>query len=336
MGFRLCEPVNTDCGTFVQSIKTNLEALQARIENACSVAGRDPREVTLIAVSKTKPSSAVREAAGLGLIHFGENYLDEAIEKIADSADLNLTWHFIGRIQSNKTRTIAEQFDWVHTLDRFKIARRLNEQCPAGKQLNVLLQINIDNDPAKAGVIAEEADRLLAEISTLPALRPRGLMTILAQQADPVASYQSMAQLSARLAQQLSARQQQDWGTIDRGAGEDGDPFGPCAQVDCDGERQSASDGRSARGTGRSWGNDHRAAVGALPASQRVTVRLGPPESRYAAHGSFSGRWFPLDRRPPAGLAPTLESGLAHVAECRPVSVNVLARRQLAANIPRK
>ncbi len=205
----------------MQSIKTNLDALQARIKKACSVAGRNPREVTLIAVSKTKPSSSVREAAGLGLVHFGENYLDEALAKISDSADLNLTWHFIGRIQSNKTRTIAEQFDWVHTLDRFKIARRLNEQCPAGKQLNVLLQINIDNDPAKAGVTADNAEELLAEISKLPALRPRGLMTILSQQADPVASYQSMAQLSARLAQQLSARQQQDWGTLSMGMSAD-------------------------------------------------------------------------------------------------------------------
>ena len=201
----------------MQSIKTNLDALQARMEKACSVADRDPRDVTLIAVSKTKPSSAVREAAGLGLIHFGENYLDEAITKISDSADLNLTWHFIGRIQSNKTRIIAEQFDWVHTLDRFKIARRLNEQCPAGKQLNVLLQINIDKDPAKAGVTADEAGQLLAEISSLTALRPRGLMTILSQQADPVASYQSMAQLSARLAEQLSASQLKDWGALSMG-----------------------------------------------------------------------------------------------------------------------
>jgi PLP dependent protein len=205
----------------VQSIKTNLDVLQKRIEKACSVAGRDPREVTLIAVSKTKPSSAVREAARLGLIHFGENYLDEASEKITTCADLNLTWHFIGRIQSNKTRTIAEQFDWVHTLDRFKIARRLNEQCPAGKQLNVLVQINIDNDPAKAGVTTDAADQLLAEICRLPALRPRGLMTILSQQADPVASYQSMAQLSARLVEQLSASQLKDWGTLSMGMSAD-------------------------------------------------------------------------------------------------------------------
>ena len=205
----------------MQSIKTNLEALQARIINACSAADRDPAQITLIAVSKTKPSSQVREAAGLGLVHFGENYLDEAVTKICDCADLNLIWHFIGRIQSNKTRTIAEQFDWVHTLDRSKIARRLNEQCPAGKQLNVLLQINIDNDPAKAGVNADEAAQLLDEVIRLPALRARGLMTILSQQADPVASYQSMAQLSARLAHQLSDNQQQDWGTLSMGMSAD-------------------------------------------------------------------------------------------------------------------
>ena len=205
----------------MQSIKANLDTVQARITAACIVADRKPETVTLIAVSKTKPSSLVRAAAELGLEHFGENYLEEAVGKISETADLNLTWHFIGRIQSNKTRTIAEQFDWVHTLDRSKIARRLNEQCPAGKRLNVLLQINIDNDPAKAGVSADDAGQLLVELSRLPALRPRGLMTILSQQTDPGASYQSMAQLSARLATQLSGAQLHDWGTLSMGMSAD-------------------------------------------------------------------------------------------------------------------
>ncbi|XOV83741.1 MAG: YggS family pyridoxal phosphate-dependent enzyme [bacterium] len=205
----------------MQSIKTNLDALQARINQACAAADRDPQEITLIGVSKTQPSGLVRQAAALGLRHFGENYLDEAESKIADCADLKLIWHFIGRIQSNKTRTIAAQFDWVHTLDRSKIARRLNDQSPPGKQLNVLLQINIDNDPAKAGVSAEQAGQLLAEVCTLPALRPRGLMTILSQQADPVASYHSMAQLSAELAAQVPGEQQHDWGTLSMGMSAD-------------------------------------------------------------------------------------------------------------------
>lgn len=201
----------------MQSIETNLKALNERIVQACRNADRPREDVTLIAVSKTKPTSQVRAAANLGITHFGENYLDEAVNKIADTADLSLTWHFIGRIQSNKTRTIAEQFDWVHTVDRSKIARRLNAQCPAGKQLNVLVQINIDDDPAKAGVDPAQAQTLIEEIVALPALRLRGLMTILSQQADPGASYQSMAQLSARLAKQLSIADQQDWGTLSMG-----------------------------------------------------------------------------------------------------------------------
>jgi hypothetical protein len=201
----------------VQSIESNLKALNERISQACRNADRPRGDVTLIAVSKTKPSSQVRAAAKLGITHFGENYLDEAVNKIADTADLQLTWHFIGRIQSNKTRIIAEQFDWVHTVDRSKIAQRLNAQCPAGKQLNVLIQINIDDDPAKGGVNPAQAQPLIEEIVALPALRLRGLMTILSQQADPGASYQSMAQLSAQLGKQLSPADQQDWGTLSMG-----------------------------------------------------------------------------------------------------------------------
>jgi pyridoxal phosphate enzyme (YggS family) len=201
----------------VQSIESNLEALNERITQACRNADRPREDVTLIAVSKTKPSSQVRAAAKLGITHFGENYLDEAVNKIADTADLQLTWHFIGRIQSNKTRIIAEQFDWVHTVDRSKIAQRLNAQCPAAKQLNVLIQINIDDDPAKGGVNPAQAQPLIEEIVALPALRLRGLMTILSQQADPGVSYQSMTQLSAQLGKQLSPADQQDWGTLSMG-----------------------------------------------------------------------------------------------------------------------
>jgi PLP dependent protein len=201
----------------VQNIQSNLVALNARIDAACEAAGRTRESVTLIGVSKTKPASDVRTAAGLGLREFGENYLDEAIAKIDATQDLDLIWHYIGRIQSNKTKDIATHFDWVHTVDRNKIAQRLNNQCPKDKILNVLLQINIDADPAKGGVPANAAADLLATIVKLPHLRPRGLMTILSQTSDPGAGYNSMAQLFADLSQSLDADSSRSWDTLSMG-----------------------------------------------------------------------------------------------------------------------
>ena len=138
--------MSTQQSSIERNIQGNLVVLERRISDACAAAERARGSVTLIGVSKTKPLSAVREAAALGIRQLGENYLDEAIGKIQATQDLDLTWHFIGRIQSNKTKDIAENFDWVQTVDRIKIARRLHNQCPAGKRLNVLIQINIDED----------------------------------------------------------------------------------------------------------------------------------------------------------------------------------------------
>jgi pyridoxal phosphate enzyme (YggS family) len=198
-------------------IQRNLVVLEQRIQAACAALGRDPGSVTLIGVSKTKPLRYVRQAAALGIQHLGENYLDEAIDKIRASEDLDLTWHYIGRIQSNKTKDIAENFHWVHTVDRIKVARRLHNQCPPGKRLNVLLQINIDNDPAKAGVVAADAWPLLREILALTNLRPRGLMTILAQKADPGASYDLMAQLFSTLRDRLDDEVASHWDSLSMG-----------------------------------------------------------------------------------------------------------------------
>ncbi len=201
----------------MQNIASNLETLEHRIAVACKAAGRARDSVTLIAVSKTKPAADVHAAAALGLTQFGENYLDEALVKIQTSADLDLTWHYIGRIQSNKTKDIAASFDWVHTVDREKVARRLNEQCPATKQLQVLIQVNIDADPAKGGVMREAVPTLLREIQQLPRLVLRGLMTILAADSDPGASYQSMAQLFADLEPQLDPSARAHWDTLSMG-----------------------------------------------------------------------------------------------------------------------
>ena len=201
----------------MDSIAQNLQRLRGRIEAACGSANRSPESVTLIGVSKTKPAAAVREAAGLGLTQFGENYLDEALDKINDTRDLALEWHYIGRIQSNKTRQIAAAFQWVHTIDRAKIAQRLQLQCAQDKQLNVLMQVNIDDDPAKGGVSADQAPALLEFIATQPNLRLRGLMTILASGGDARASYESVAQLAASLAQRLDTRQRADWDVLSMG-----------------------------------------------------------------------------------------------------------------------
>lgn len=197
------------------NIAGNLDALRERIAAACRACGRDPSEITLIGVSKTKPAADVVAAADLGLTEFGENYVDEAVPKIEQIADPALTWHFIGRIQSNKTRAIATHFDWVHTLDRAKIARRLNEHRAGRKPLAVLIQVNADGDPAKAGVSPAAAAELAAEIDTLDNLSLRGLMTILARDTDPAAGYQSVAQLF----DQLKARPRSDtpWDCLSMG-----------------------------------------------------------------------------------------------------------------------
>lgn len=174
--------------------------MQDEIRDAALAANRPLEEITLVAVSKTHSADAVRAAVAAGLHHFGENYLQEALEKIAACADLPITWHYIGAIQANKTRPLAEHFHWVHTVDRLKIARRLNEQCPAGKRLNICLQINIDRDPNKAGIMAEEAEELLQAARQLENLQVRGLMTILHADSNAADGYQRLAALFSRLA----------------------------------------------------------------------------------------------------------------------------------------
>ncbi|MEW5754930.1 MAG: YggS family pyridoxal phosphate-dependent enzyme [Pseudomonadota bacterium] len=154
-------------------------AVKARTAEAARRCGRDPAGVMLLAVSKTFPAEVVRQVAELGQRDFGENYLKEALEKIRALADLDLCWHFIGPIQSNKTREIAENFTWVHSIDRLKIARRLSEQRPdALPPLQVCIQVNISGEATKSGVAPEDAPELAAEVAVLPRLRLRGLMAI--------------------------------------------------------------------------------------------------------------------------------------------------------------
>lgn len=160
---------------------------------ACSAAGRDAADVTLVAVSKTQPADALRVLAEAGQVAFGENYLQEALTKQAALADLPLQWHFIGPIQSNKTRDIAARFDWVHSVERLKIAQRLNDQRPAeAPPLSVCVQVNVSREASKSGCAPGELAALAAAIAELPRLRLRGLMAIpapIAQSADPAQPY---------------------------------------------------------------------------------------------------------------------------------------------------
>ncbi|TDF83522.1 YggS family pyridoxal phosphate-dependent enzyme [Pseudomonas sp. H9] len=163
----------------MSTIADNLSTLAARINAAAQAAGRAPSEIRLLAVSKTKPASAVREAFAAGVRDVGENYLQEALNKQGELTDLPLTWHFIGPIQSNKTRAIAEHFDWVHSVDRLKIAQRLSEQRPDGlESLNICLQVNVSGEASKSGCTPDELPALAAAIAALPRLKLRGLMAI--------------------------------------------------------------------------------------------------------------------------------------------------------------
>jgi pyridoxal phosphate enzyme (YggS family) len=162
-------------------IGDKLQQVQARIATACAAIGREPASVRLLAVSKTFPAEAVRAAHAAGQIAFGENYVQEGLAKIEALADLRerLEWHCIGPLQSNKTRPVAEHFDWVHSIDRLKIAERLSEQRPAHlPPLQVCLQVNVDSGANKSGVPTEEALPLARAVAALPRLRLRGLMAI--------------------------------------------------------------------------------------------------------------------------------------------------------------
>ncbi|MCU1735278.1 MULTISPECIES: YggS family pyridoxal phosphate-dependent enzyme [unclassified Pseudomonas] len=163
----------------MSTIADNLSTLAGRIQGAAAACGRDPASIQLLAVSKTKPAEAVREAFAAGVRDVGENYLQEALGKQQQLTDLPLTWHFIGPIQSNKTRAIAEHFDWVHSVDRLKIAQRLSEQRPANlAPLNLCLQVNVSGEDSKSGCTPEDLPALAAAVAALPNLRLRGLMAI--------------------------------------------------------------------------------------------------------------------------------------------------------------
>ncbi|MBZ5488817.1 YggS family pyridoxal phosphate-dependent enzyme [Halomonas aquamarina] len=179
------------------ALPASLARARTRLDQALKEAGRSSDSARLLAVSKTKPAAMIRKAWEHGQRAFGENYLQEALEKQTELADLDgIEWHFIGPLQSNKTRAVAEHFDWMHSVDRLKIATRLSEQRPDHlAPLNVCLQVNISREISKAGVMPEEAEALAKEIARLPNLRLRGLMAIPAPAATREAQRQPLAAL---------------------------------------------------------------------------------------------------------------------------------------------
>ncbi|MDR5893880.1 YggS family pyridoxal phosphate-dependent enzyme [Halomonas mongoliensis] len=179
----------------------SLAAVRTRLAEALNDAGRPATEARLLAVSKTKPAALVREAWHLGQREFGENYVQEALEKQAALADLDgIVWHFIGPLQSNKTRDIAEHFAWVHSVDREKIARRLNDQRPEGlPPLEICLQVNISDEATKSGASLAELPALAEAVLSMPRLRLRGLMAIPAPAEDREAQRKPFARLREAL-----------------------------------------------------------------------------------------------------------------------------------------
>ncbi len=195
----------------MSNIQQNIEHISSLIHSAQQKCGRAPDSVQLLAVSKTKPLEDVIQAAKAGQVAFGENYVQEGVDKVQQiqqiAPEFNLDWHFIGPIQSNKTKPVAENFDWVHTVDRSKIAQRLNDQRPADKEpLQVLIQVNTSGESSKSGATEAEVFELAELISSLPNLTLRGLMSIPANVTDyqsQLEAFQQLAQMKEKLSEKI-------------------------------------------------------------------------------------------------------------------------------------
>jgi pyridoxal phosphate enzyme (YggS family) len=203
------------------TVRERLQAVAGRIEAAARAAGRDPAAVHLVAVSKTFAPSDLRAAWAAGQRAFGENYAQEALDKMHYVADLDIEWHFIGPIQTNKTRPIAERFHWVHSVDRLKIARRLSEARPGTlPPLQICLQVNVGGEDSKSGVAPEELEELARGVAGLPRLALRGLMTIPRPTTDPLLQREQFRALR-ELRDRLAARVGVALDTLSMGMSED-------------------------------------------------------------------------------------------------------------------
>jgi pyridoxal phosphate enzyme (YggS family) len=189
-----------------QNLAVYVNQVRSRIRQAALAAGRDPASITLVAVSKSKPAESLRAAATAGVTDFGESYVQEALGKLDALSDLPLHWHFIGGLQSNKTRAVAERFAWVHSIDRLSVARRLSEQRPFhAPPLNLCIQVKLVPEPAKGGVAAEDLPDLAARAAGLPRVRLRGLMCVPPPQPDATAERAVFSRLR-ELLERLNSR----------------------------------------------------------------------------------------------------------------------------------
>lgn len=188
----------------MDTTKNRLQVVKSRIEAACTASDRYARDIVLVAVSKAQDAEAIRAVYAAGQRDFGESYVQEALDKIALLRDLSICWHFIGPVQSNKTRPIAESFDWVHSVDRLKIAERLSAQRPSERApLNVCVQVNVSGEASKSGVRPEQAKELAHAVAALPRLKLRGLMAIPEPSQDASLTRQRFETL-ARLREELN------------------------------------------------------------------------------------------------------------------------------------
>ena len=200
----------------------SIAAIQQRIAQACADCGREPSSVKLLAVSKQQSAASIRAATEQGLTMMGENYLSEALAKQQELRDASIEWHFIGALQANKSKIAAENFAWVHSVDRAKLAHRLNTQRPQQlAPLNILLQVKVDLDDNKSGCAPELLPELVEQILPLANLRLRGLMNIPALDVDPQASFAAMRELFEQCARQLPAEHRSYWDTLSMGMSAD-------------------------------------------------------------------------------------------------------------------
>ena len=202
-------------------LESNLSKTKIAIDLSCKLVAKDPSTIRLIGVTKNQSADTIRQAYNAGITDIGENYLQEALKKMDALRDLDIGWHFIGSIQSNKTRLIAENFEWVHSVDSLKLATRLSDQCPQGKILNLLIQLNIDKDPNKRGVDVNEIEELVSKATDLPNIKIRGLMIILAEQTDPVAGYETASKIFKNLKALNSNKENIYWDTLSMGMSKD-------------------------------------------------------------------------------------------------------------------
>ena len=202
-------------------LESNLSKTKKAIDLSCRLVEKDLSSIRLIGVTKTHSADTVRQAYNAGISNIGENYVQEALTKMERLRDLDIEWHFIGSIQSNKTRLIAENFAWVHSVDSLKLATRLSNHCPKGKILNLLIQLNVDKDPNKRGIDISEIEELVSEATDLPNIKIRGLMIILSEQTDPVAGYKTAFEMFEKLKTLKSNQENIYWDTLSMGMSKD-------------------------------------------------------------------------------------------------------------------